>query len=618
MKKNAVVILSRMNEVPPSGPHAARSGDNEIVAWYGQPGASPQATLEAVHEAELEGPIVAAVTLVDVGSFFPLLDSEETLGDRGFGDEQESDKNLSEALVDQVESADIIVLFNTETVSSADRASVEAFVRLLNPRAVLRESKDGQVSFEGMADASPFDEEETFQGSGWMSALRGEGVPKAAVGTDVSAFVFKARKPLHPARFWTFLNDDDHGLLRTKGFLWLATRPDFVAEWSQAGNGCQLEAQGTWWIHTPASEWPEEKDDRDEILRDWHETLGDKRQELVLFGRGVDEVRVRAALEACLLTQAEFALSEADWALFEDPFPPWLAHGDAHGHDHEHHHEQEKGHVHGPDCNHDHDHDHVHSHGHDPVHAKKHVHGPHCGHDHEHGHDHDHGHDHEHGHDHDHGHDHHDCATHERVALTDAERLEAASLPLPELDARISQCLSEGRPGAAVEWQESRVARTPETDTEAKAFARYALAAVLGSVGEVHRSLPLFREAIRALEALPPSPDSPLAEVVHGYGLALRSVGESARALEVFTRGADLATKRGEPEALARFEFEKGRLLSDADETQEALKALSAAKAALPSSSPDAALRSALEALFLEVSANVKALSLREKLKRGF
>ena len=95
-------------------------------------------------------------------------------------------------------------------------------------------------------------------------------------------------------------------------------------------------------------------------------------------------------------------------------------------------------------------------------------------------------------------------------------------------------------------------------------------------------------------------------------------MGESARALEVFTRGAELAAKRGEPEALARFEFEKGRLLSDADEAQEALKALSAAKTALPSSSPDAALRSALEALFLEVSANVKALSLREKLKLGF
>lgn len=596
VKKSSVIVISHLSDALPVGPQKTRSGETDIIAWYGRPGTPPLATVEEVFEAQEAAPIAAALTVVDVAQFLEVLDSEETLGDRGFGDEEDADRNLSEALVDQVESADVVLLANTASVSAADKASVEALVRVLNPRAVLRETKNGEISFEGLADAAPFDEEETFQGSGWMSALRGEGVPAAPAGSGVSAFVFKARRPLHPARFWAFLNEGDHGLLRTKGFLWLATRPDFVAEWSQAGNGCQLEAQGTWWIHTPASEWPEEQQDRDEILRDWHETLGDKRQELVLIGRGVNEARVRASLEACLLTPEEFALSEADWVLFEDPFPTWQAHPDRHHHDHD---DRGHGHVHGPDCNHGHNHDDDHAHHGHAHQGHKHVHGPDC----------------DHGHDHDH-HD-HDCASHERIRLSEEARKEAKGWSLETLDAHIAKALSDGKPGNAVEWQELRVAKTPDAPADSKAKVRLQLAQNLVALEEAHRSLPLFREAIRALEALPASPDRPLAAAVHAYGLALRKVGESARALEVFSRGTELAKQREEHEALARFEFEKGRLLADAHEEPEALKALTAAKAALPAQASDTTLRSSLEALFLQVSAKVKAKALRDKLKLG-
>ena len=48
---------------------------------------------------------------------------------------------------------------------------------------------------------------------------------------------------------------------------------------------------------------------------------GDRRRELVFIGIGMDEARIRARLDACLLPAAAFA--PAPWATLRDPFLIW-------------------------------------------------------------------------------------------------------------------------------------------------------------------------------------------------------------------------------------------------------------------------------------------------------
>jgi G3E family GTPase len=100
------------------------------------------------------------------------------------------------------------------------------------------------------------------------------------------------------------------GVVRAKGFFWLA---------SQAGAICRLEPAGEWWADVPEAEWPDEL--VDEIRRDWDEATGDRRQELVFIGIGLDREAMLAELEASLLTDEEMAGGPDRWREFSDPFP---------------------------------------------------------------------------------------------------------------------------------------------------------------------------------------------------------------------------------------------------------------------------------------------------------
>lgn len=137
------------------------------------------------------------------------------------------------------------------------------------------------------------------------------------------SFVYRARRPFHPARFHRFLFEEWDGVLRSKGFFWLATRPDLAGYWSHTGSACAAQAFSPWWAAAPASVWPIDKAGLARIESAWDERLGDRRQELVFIGRGMDEGGLRHGLDRCLLSKAELSLGASGWAGFHDPFPSW-------------------------------------------------------------------------------------------------------------------------------------------------------------------------------------------------------------------------------------------------------------------------------------------------------
>ena len=47
------------------------------------------------------------------------------------------------------------------------------------------------------------------------------------------------------------------------------------------------------------------------------------RQELVFIGQGLDEERIRQALDACLLSDEQLLRGRDFWATLPDPFPAW-------------------------------------------------------------------------------------------------------------------------------------------------------------------------------------------------------------------------------------------------------------------------------------------------------
>ncbi len=86
----------------------------------------------------------------------------------------------------------------------------------------------------------------------------------------LGSFVHRARTPFHPGRLHDLLSRaGDDGVVRGKGFLWLATRPDHVLMWSRAGASWSVTTIGMWWAAADDELWPDEPEARALIEQVW-------------------------------------------------------------------------------------------------------------------------------------------------------------------------------------------------------------------------------------------------------------------------------------------------------------------------------------------------------------
>jgi G3E family GTPase len=157
---------------------------------------------------------------------------------------------------------------------------------------------------------------------GWLRELEGDHVPETEE-YGIASFVYRTHLPFDPKPLFRLLHDRPFWapVLRSKGFFWIATRPDVVWEWGQAGRTSRFDATGRWYAPWPAEERPAEVPERR-----WDPRWGDRAQELVFIGVDMDEAAIRARLDACLVEPALRESSPASWSLLEDPFgDPGLA-----------------------------------------------------------------------------------------------------------------------------------------------------------------------------------------------------------------------------------------------------------------------------------------------------
>jgi len=264
------------------------------------------------------------VTVVDAANFLEDYQSSDSLGDRGQSLGEEDERDVVSLLVDQVEFADVIIMNKTDLVSAKDLESLESVLRSLNPAAKLVRSVRGKIPLTEVLDTKAFDFDRAAAGPGWMAVARGDELPETTE-YGITSFVYRARKPFHPDRLYRFMFNKPllQGLLRSKGFCWIVTRPMWAALWSQAGRVMELSPQATWWADTPQAEWPTDTEERAGILANFEGEYGDRRQELVFIGRHLDEAAIRSALDSALMTDTEMNGGPSLWATIHDPLPEW-------------------------------------------------------------------------------------------------------------------------------------------------------------------------------------------------------------------------------------------------------------------------------------------------------
>ena len=263
------------------------------------------------------------VTVVDAVNLLRDYSSHDFLRDRGETLGEEDDRTLVNLLVEQIEFADVVVLNKVDDAAPHQVEAARQIIRSLNADAQIIETSHSDVPADAVLDTGLFDFEKAHEHPLWAKELYGfaDHVPETEE-YGVASFVYRARRPFEPEKIMSVLNGDLPGVIRAKGHFWIATRPEWVAEYSLASALSSVRPLGTWWASVPKDRWPDNETGQNYMAQHWQEPWGDRRQEIVFIGAGIDWADIKARLDAALVPD-DVAVSPDTLPDFPDPFPNW-------------------------------------------------------------------------------------------------------------------------------------------------------------------------------------------------------------------------------------------------------------------------------------------------------
>ncbi|MEM8651786.1 MAG: GTP-binding protein [Pseudomonadota bacterium] len=263
------------------------------------------------------------VTVVDAVNLLNDYASSDFLSDRGESLGEEDDRTLVHLLTDQIEFADIVILNKVSDAGPERVNAARVIIRSLNADAQIIETDHSEVAADVILDTGLFDFEKAHEHPMWAKELYGfeDHVPETEE-YGVTSHVYRARQPFIPEKVVEVLNSDKPGVIRAKGHFWIATRPEWVIEFSLAGTLSSIAPLGRWWASVPGEYWPTDEQAKSYFETNWKEPWGDRRQELVFIGSGIDWPELKASLDACLVPE-ETASSIDDLPSYPDPLPEW-------------------------------------------------------------------------------------------------------------------------------------------------------------------------------------------------------------------------------------------------------------------------------------------------------
>ncbi|MCK8095119.1 zinc metallochaperone GTPase ZigA [Pseudoalteromonas sp. 1CM17D] len=264
------------------------------------------------------------VTVVDAVNFLTDYEQANDLQDTGESLGEDDERSVADLLVDQVEFADVILISKTDLVSKAQLNKLIAVLNTLNTQAKMIPISNGNININEVLNTGLFNFARAQQAPGWLKEMRGEHIPETEE-YGISSFNYTARRPFNPEKFYHFFhNTEQFGkLIRSKGYFWLATRPLFCAQWSQAGGVAHYGFAGMFYKAIPKKDWPTEPELLADINSKWVEPFGDMRQELVFIGQSLNKQAMIEALDDCLLPEEAVLKGKDFWKTYNDPFPIW-------------------------------------------------------------------------------------------------------------------------------------------------------------------------------------------------------------------------------------------------------------------------------------------------------
>ena len=260
------------------------------------------------------------VTVVDANRFIKDYQSGDMLLDLDQAVGEEDERTIADLLIDQIEFCDVLVLNKVDLVSEEEANRLEAMLRKLQPSAKIIRTVNSVVDLDDVLETGRFDFDTASQSAGWLQELEAGGHATHTPETEeygISSFVYKRRLPFHAARFNTWLENMSESIVRAKGIAWLAQYNQVACLVSQAGTAVDIHPVTFWVATMPKAEKAAILQEREDVRADWDPEYGDRHTQLVIIGVDLDEEKITAELDACLLNSDEI---DADWSQLENPY----------------------------------------------------------------------------------------------------------------------------------------------------------------------------------------------------------------------------------------------------------------------------------------------------------
>ncbi|MEE2755420.1 MAG: zinc metallochaperone GTPase ZigA [Myxococcota bacterium] len=262
------------------------------------------------------------VTVVDAANFLNDYNAAEALQERGESLGDDDHRTVTDLLIDQIEFANVILLNKLDLVSEEQAKRVKGILTALNPGATIYMTTRSEVPLSAVLATGLFNYEKAASSAGWIRELQGEHIPETEE-YGISSFTYRTHHPFDAEKLWAFLHDADNwsGILRSKGFFWVAADHRAAYEWAQAGGVSSVNPVGTWWAAIPRDQWSHPEGRRPDQRPDWDQRYGDRTQQLVFIGQKMNESAMRTGLDSCLLDPSLANADSGVWAAMKNPFP---------------------------------------------------------------------------------------------------------------------------------------------------------------------------------------------------------------------------------------------------------------------------------------------------------
>lgn len=220
-----------------------------------------------------------------------------------------NDPQLQPLLRDQLSGADVVVFNKYDRATWVARVRARAIVRRTTRarKAEILPAEFGRVDPQVILTAPQHHREEP-------AAVHQP--PGRPFHQPLVARHLDDRRPFHPERLEAWLNNPWEGIIRVKGFFWLATDMTSVYVVDGAGPQREVGLEGTWYASLDPSEVPADTDVQEALAAGPYQ---DRRQAVTVIGVPDAVEREMRTLRAALLSATEMDRGARGWADLPDP-----------------------------------------------------------------------------------------------------------------------------------------------------------------------------------------------------------------------------------------------------------------------------------------------------------